>query len=139
MWDYTFLPFKFREMTKFLWAVRFIRLAGAADHQATRCNGRSCSLGAYWKRVAAKRDSPEKPICRRRAAGEVRRHSDKSGGLSSRINASAGRLERRCDLFVYLCVCLTTVLLGRLAEGAPKKPTEMTLIRKSAVGRHVGD
>jgi hypothetical protein len=35
---------------------------------------------------------------------EVRRHSDKSGGLFSRINGARGRLERRCDLFVYWCV-----------------------------------
>jgi hypothetical protein len=34
---------------------------------------------------------------------------------------------------------LTAVLSGRLAEGASKKPTEVTLIRKSAVGCYVGE
>ena len=40
-----------------------------------------------------------------------------------------------CALFVVLA----SVLLGRLAEGAAKKPTEMALIRKSGIGCQVGD
>ena len=62
-----------------------------------------------------------------------------AGRVSIRIKWGADRIERRRDLLVYWCFLLTAVLSGRLAEGASKKPAEVTLIRKSAVGRHVGD
>jgi hypothetical protein len=41
--------------------------------------------------------------------------------------------------FARCVLLLMSVLLGRLAEGAAKKSTEMAVIRKSGIGCYVGD
>jgi hypothetical protein len=51
---------------------------------------------------------------------------------------SEAATETRID-FCGLDMSVVIWLLGCLTESAAKKPTEMTLIRKSAFGRHVGD
>lgn len=107
-------------------------------HLKFRRKGRLCIFGSLLETRGRKSDAPEKRICRRGQQERTLSLVNKKGYLS-RINGARDCLERGCSLFRLFVLLLPSVLLGCLTEGAAEKPTEMTLIRKSAFGRHVGD